>query len=141
MTQREIEVLDAEACWSKLHQQSVGRFVFADKSGPAAIPVNYGLNDEQIVFRVDQASHLRDVLEAAVAFEVDDLHPEEGTGWSVLARGSAREIAAEDVPDLLQQLDQLPKPVARGVHNVWIAVTPTQVTGRRLGAPFVGSLF
>ena len=141
MIQREIEVLDSQACWSKLHEQSVGRFVFSDKSGPAAIPVNYALDNEEIVFRISAASHLRDVLEAPVAFEVDDVHAQEGTGWSVLARGSAREIALEEVPTLVERLEQLPKPIAKGVHNVWVAVTPTQVTGRRLGAPFVGALF
>ena len=141
MTQKEIEILSPEESWTMLGQQTVGRFVYADRSGLAAIPVNYALNKEQIVFRINDASHLREVLQTPCAFEVDDLHPDEGTGWSVLARGQAREVPLEDVPALVTELNKLPHPIVEGTHNVWIALTPNQVTGRRLGAPFVGTVF
>ena len=140
MTQQQIEVLDEAECWSLVATQAVGRFVYKDNAGPAAIPVNFGQLDDHIVFRVGEASHLRDVLANDVAFEVDDLDPREGTGWSVLVRGNAREVSPQDVVDRVKEMQRIPQPVAEGVHNVWIELTPTETTGRRLGAPFVASL-
>ena len=140
MAQREIEALPESECWEQLSGQSVGRFVFSDEKGPGAIPVNYAVADKRVVFRVSRASHLRDVLNSSVAFEVADLHPDEGTGWSVLARGRAIEVPVGDVPGLVKSMPRIPRPVAEGVHNVWIALAVEEVTGRRLGEPFVSAL-
>ncbi len=140
MSQQQIEVLDEMECWSLVRTQTVGRFVYSDDLGPAAIPVNYGQIENKIVFRVGETSHLREVIAGEVAFEVDDLHPEEGTGWSVLVRGRAREVHADEVIDLIRVMQRIPQPLAEGVHNVWIEVTPKQATGRRLGDLFVAAL-
>lgn len=142
MTQKKIEELSIEACLELLAQQEVGRLAFVDDEGPAAVPVNYGLAGGEVVFRIEQGSHLRAVLQPKVAFEVDHVEPEGATGWSVLVRGSAREVEIEQVPDLLKLMGgHPPRPWAEGVHNVWVVITPEKVTGRRLELPFYGAAF
>ena len=142
MTQRVIEDLPEARCFELIRQGGVGRFVFQDTQGPAAVPVNYGLAGKRIVFRVEQRSHLRDMLQGPVAFEVDHTEPESGSGWSVLIRGSGEEVEMEQVPALLKQMGpDFPHPWAEGVHNVWVAITPRMVTGRKLTAPYLAAIF
>ncbi len=142
MTQRVIETLSEAECFDLIRPGGVGRFVFEDDDGPAAVPVNFGLADTRIVFRVEQHSNLRAMLERPIAFEVDHVEPETSLGWSVLVRGSGEEVELEHVPELLRSIgDALPKPWAEGIHNVWVAVTARKVTGRRLAEPYFSSIF
>jgi nitroimidazol reductase NimA-like FMN-containing flavoprotein (pyridoxamine 5'-phosphate oxidase superfamily) len=141
MTQRVITDLSTTESFELLRSMRVGRFVFQDADGPAAVPVNFGVAGEEIVFRVEQRSHLRDVAAGPVAFEVDHIEPESGSGWSVLVRGSAHEVAMERVPALLRLMDgAFPHPWAEGVHNVWVSITARKVTGRRLTVPYVAAI-
>lgn len=142
MTQREIEDLQEDECFRLVKQKGVGRFVFQDSDGPAAVPVNFGLAGEQIVFRVETRSHLREMLQGPVAFEVDHTEPETGEGWSVLIRGTGREVEMDHVPELLHLMrESTPQPWAEGVHNVWVAITARKVTGRRLTIPYFAAIF
>jgi len=142
MTQRAIENLSETECFELLEAATIGRFVFQDADGPAALPVNFSVAGHQILFRTDVGSHLRDVLGAHVAFEVDHGDLESGEGWSVLIRGSAEEYSLEQVHELLHRTHgAVPHPWAEGVHNIWIAVTPAKVTGRRLAARYFAPIF
>jgi nitroimidazol reductase NimA-like FMN-containing flavoprotein (pyridoxamine 5'-phosphate oxidase superfamily) len=142
MTQRVITELSTTESFELLRLKRVGRFVFQDADGPAAVPVNYGVAGDEIVFRVEQRSHLREVLRGPVAFEVDDTEPESGVGWSVLVRGSGHEVAMDRVPALLRLMHEaFPHPWAEGVHNVWVAIAARKVTGRRLTVPYISALF
>lgn len=142
MTQRVIEELSEEECFDLVGQEMVGRFVFQDAEGPAALPVNYGVAGRQIVFRTEAGSHFREVLQGPVAIEVDHTDAETGKGWSVLLRGSAREVDLNDVPELLGQMGAaFPHPWVEGVHNIWIALTPAKVTGRKLTLPYFAAIF
>jgi uncharacterized protein len=142
MTQKQLEALSREECFALLAEGVVGRLVFLDDEGPGAVPVNYGLAGEEVVFRLERGSHLRKVLHPRVAFEVDHVESGAATGWSVLVRGEAREVDLEDVPKFLSVLrGSFPRPWAEGVHSVWVAITPRTVTGRRLEVPFLGALF
>ena len=142
MTQREIEDLAEAECFRLIRQQTVGRFVFQEADGPAAVPVNYGVAGEQVVFRVESRSHLRDMLEGPVAFEVDHAETDTGAGWSVLIRGTGQEVEMDHVPELLHQMgDAIPHPWAEGVHNTWVTITPRKVTGRRLTIPYFAAIF
>jgi nitroimidazol reductase NimA-like FMN-containing flavoprotein (pyridoxamine 5'-phosphate oxidase superfamily) len=142
MTQRSIAELSEDECLDRLTEEVVGRVVFTDSDGPGAVPVNYALAGRDIVFRVALDSHLRSVLEPSVAFEVDHVDPEAGSGWSVLVRGAGREVDPADVPDLLRRMEgHPPHPWAEGVHNVWVVVTARSMTGRHLTAPFYADLF
>jgi hypothetical protein len=75
------------------------------------------------------------VSQPVIGFEVDAVDDEEHTGWSVLVRGRGHEVAIEQVPALLREMHQrYPTPWADGIHNVWLTLVPTVVTGRQLGA-------
>ena len=142
MTQRVIEDLSEAQCFELIKQGGVGRFVFQETQGPAAVPVNFGLAGQKVVFRVEQRSHLRDMLQGPVAFEVDYTELESGSGWSVLIRGTGEEVEIDHVPELLRQMGScLPQPWAEGVHNVWVAITPRKVTGRKLTTPYLAAIF
>lgn len=140
MPQRTLEALSSAECFELIRTQRIGRLVFQDTEGPAAVPVNYGLAGGHIVFRLGAQSHLRDALAGPVAFEVDHADPETKSGWSILIRGSCQE--AESVPELLRQMgDAFPHPWAEGVHNVWVSITPRKITGRRLTGPYFAAIF
>ena len=125
-----------------LAQEVIGRIVFVDDQGPGAVPVNYAVAGDEIIMRVAEDSHLRALIQSPVAFEADHTDAEQTNGWSVLARGSGREIPLEEVPQLLQSLDgSLPRPWAEGVHNTWLAIKVESVTGRRLSGEIHARLF
>ncbi len=142
MTQRNVENLSREECLALLRERNVGRIVFVDDDGPGAVPVNYGVAGEEIVLRVAEDSSLRKLIENPVGFEVDDTNPGEKEGWSVLVRGSGREVPVEDVADLLNLMhERLPRPWAEGIHNHWLAIKILSVTGRRLSGEFHAALY
>ncbi len=142
MSQRVVEELNEAQCFELVRQEVIGRFVFQDAEGPTALPINYGVAGREIVFRTEMGSHFRDVLKGRVAVEVDHTNVETGEGWSVLLRGTGREVDLEEVPGMLRQMGEaFPHPWAEGVHNVWVAVTPDKVTGRRLTLPYFAANF
>lgn len=142
MTQRVIETLSQAECFDLIGDETIGRFVFHDTEGLAALPVNFGLAGEQVIFRTDVGSHLREVLSGPVAFEIDHADPDSGEGWSVLIRGDAEELSLEQVHELLHRTHgTVPHPWAEGVHNIWVAITPGKVTGRRLAAQYFSPIF
>jgi len=142
MTQRAIETLTEAECFELIGEEIVGRFVFQDGEGLAALPVNFGVAGDRIVFRTDAASHMREVLGGPIAFEVDHPAPETGEGWSVLIRGTAEEYSLEQVHELLHSTHgTVPHPWAEGVHNIWIAITPAKVTGRKLAEKYFSPIF
>ena len=142
MTQRDLETLAADDCFDLLRQASIGRLVYVDEEGPVAVPVNYAMAGHEIVIRVEGGTKRAAMGQPMLAFEVDSIDGEDHSGWSVIARGVGREVAIDDVPGLLQRLEaHPPRPWAEGIHNVWLAIAPQSVTGRRLGAARPSLLF
>lgn len=133
MGQRALHELSEADCKALLATCRVGRIVYVDEMGPVAIPVNYGLDGVDVVFRVEPGSKVA-FLEEPIAFEVDRVDEEDCSGWSVLVRGSGSIIPIENVSDLLKRVHtSFPKPWARGVHNIWVRIAPHTITGRLLG--------
>lgn len=134
MTQRELEHLSVEECEELLGQGRVGRLVYQDDLGPVAVPVNYAMAGRDILVRVEGGTKRAAVEQPLLAFEVDHIDDDEHAGWSVIVRGAAAEVPLESVADLFRSEGaRSPAPWAMGVHNVWLRITPTVVTGRRLG--------
>lgn len=133
MAQRSIDDLTREECFQLLRLQHVGRLVYDDEAGPLAIPVNFATAGESVVFRLEPGNAALPLTRPTMAFEVDDLDDSDGSGWSVLVRGSARLVPMDDVPALLREMEAgPPRPWAEGVHSVWVRLTAQAVTGRRL---------
>jgi uncharacterized protein len=135
MSQRRLSPLTVSECFALLNDDEVGRLIFVDDVGPAALPVNYAVDGESIVFRIEHSSK-QFALRAGLAFEVDRINRSLHSGWSVLVRGTAQELTMDEAAALVHRVKSaFPRPWAEGVHNVWMKLTPTEVTGRRLEVP------
>jgi nitroimidazol reductase NimA-like FMN-containing flavoprotein (pyridoxamine 5'-phosphate oxidase superfamily) len=117
-------------CLRLLALARVGRIVYDDGDGPLAVPVNFRMDGEDVLFRVSPTSEMcLHLNNANVAFEVDRLDDFHQTGWSVLIRGLASYVESADLPP---QRAQRPVPWARGLRPVHVRIRPRRITGRRL---------
>lgn len=110
-------------CWHLLAGPAVGRLAVVVDGAPEVYPVNYVVDGETVVYRVDGASRL-DVVdrEPAVCFQIDALDTDRHHGWSVMVKGRARRL-----PDPGAHLP--PGPTA---DTHWVQITPTEVSGRKI---------
>ena len=121
-------------CRTLLGDGGIGRVVFSDPRGPVAFPVNYRMAGDDIVFRTAEMSSLRGAGYAArVSFEVDHIDDAMRQGWSVLATGSAHEVLDAEELRGLEDLDV--EPWAGEDRPVYLRITPTSVSGRRIKVP------
>lgn len=117
-------------CLQLLGLARVGRIVYDDPEGPVALPVNFRMDGDTVLFRVSPASEMCLRLnDATVSFQVDRLDDFHQTGWSVLVRGTSSYVENEDLP---AQTSTRPLPWARGFRPVYVRVRPTRISGRRL---------
>lgn len=101
LTDHAVEALTDSECLDLLQESRVGRVAVSVAALPAIYPVDYRFVDGDIVFLAGTASGARAALEGSVvAFEVDQLDPDGGTGWSVLAVGLARVATDEEAGSL-----------------------------------------
>ncbi len=134
MTQRDITELSHDECLARLREKQVGRLLYADEQGPVAIPVNYAVTEDEIIFRIEGGHKRSAVGQPVLGFEVDQIDGDARAGWSVLARGEGREIELEDVADVLRRISgPPPAPWAVGIHNIWLGIRLQSLSGRRLG--------
>lgn len=131
----DLEVLSEEECRKLLARRNLGRVALTVDDQPEVFPVNYVADDSTIVFRTAEGTKLRESAMRKVAFEIDDWDPATGVGWSVVVKGVAREItgALDHLGVALRALPVIP--LAPGKREYWIAIYPTEVTGRRFRVP------
>ncbi len=142
MTQRELEHLSEEESLALLASMTVGRLVYVDDVGPTAVPVNYALAGRDVIIRVEGGAKQAAMRQPVLTFEVDHIDEESRSGWSVVVRGTGREVEVGGVAPLLRRMEgRFPAPWALGVHNVWLRISTRTVTGRRLAAERTASLF
>jgi uncharacterized protein len=127
------EVLTQQECGVLLIRGLVGRVGFVLGGRPQILPVNYAANDAGVVvFRTSANSILMAVALQPVVFEVDGLDEAHRTGWSVCVHGSAREITEREEPMAARLRASPVIPWAPGHRERWFAITPEEITGRRL---------
>jgi transcriptional regulator with XRE-family HTH domain len=125
--------LDAGECRGYLAAGGIGRFLFMAPWGPAAIPVNFAMLGNDVVFRTGAHTSLADAAQQPrVSFEVDHIDPVLGEGWSVLVSGEASLVTAP--ADLKAAAELGIGPWAGGDRDTYIRVSPRRVTGRRIRA-------
>ncbi|MFJ5837142.1 helix-turn-helix domain-containing protein [Streptomyces shenzhenensis] len=118
-------------CRALLASHGVGRIAVPTSSGPVIVPVNYGVVDEAIVFRTARGATPSLAEGRQVGFEVDHIDDAFSQGWSVLARGTAREVTdPQEQRRLTQRAYSMPW--AGGTRNLWVRIHPFTVTGRRI---------
>jgi nitroimidazol reductase NimA-like FMN-containing flavoprotein (pyridoxamine 5'-phosphate oxidase superfamily) len=109
----------------------VGRVVFHDMAMPAAHPVVYLLDGEEIVFRTWSGHKLvAATVHQVVAFEVDEIDREARTGWSVLGVGQAYEVT--DRRRLADLATRIPSAWVADRDRHVVAIPLQRLTGRRL---------
>jgi len=123
--------LTIDECDALVAPGGVGRFVFVDDRGPAALPVNFRVLDGDIVFRTDSAATLvANALQEEVSFEVDHLDEALSEGWSVLLTGEAHVIVDPVEGERARALGVAPW--AGGERDAYVRLAPRKVTGRRI---------
>jgi nitroimidazol reductase NimA-like FMN-containing flavoprotein (pyridoxamine 5'-phosphate oxidase superfamily) len=115
MTGRVLEEIPIAECRDLLARHTVGRStVTLPGDGPLVVPVNYTSSDNAILFRSGWGAKLRALSARPVILEIDGHDAAGRTGWSVLARGRAREIHTRDahppLPPLARRRTALPRP-------------------------------
>jgi nitroimidazol reductase NimA-like FMN-containing flavoprotein (pyridoxamine 5'-phosphate oxidase superfamily) len=127
---RTMRSLDREDCLALLATQQVGRLAFTRRALPDIVPVNFVLDREDVLIRLEEDSSVaRAVRDAVVAFQVDQLDLTERTGWSVTVVGVAEvdEAAGRDAPPF--------HPWAPGRRDQYVRIHTDRVEGRVLGPP------
>jgi uncharacterized protein len=151
MREKHPEELSVEMCMDLLTRHHFGRVAVNDDGVPVIFPVNYVLHEGDIVFRTGVGTKLDAAYRVAPAtFEIDGLDAKRRMGWSVLARGTVREVRDGEELDRLQGLP-IESEVA-GEDSHLIRLEAGSVTGRRvplsrsiprewLGVPDLGNIW
>jgi uncharacterized protein len=117
-------------CLRLLATGAVGRVVFTDRALPAAHPVTYLLDQEEIVFRTASGAKIAVAsVRNIVAFQVDQIDLDNGRGWSVLGIGQAYEITNPE--RLVTLTPRMPRPWASAAANGHVIGIPLQQLGGR----------
>ena len=83
-----------DECHALLATAQIGRVVLSIDALPAALPVNYRLIDDAIVFRTAPGTKLTAALRhTVVGFELDEIDPATRSGWSALVQRASRKSA------------------------------------------------
>jgi nitroimidazol reductase NimA-like FMN-containing flavoprotein (pyridoxamine 5'-phosphate oxidase superfamily) len=130
--QAECIELSEEECLALLQQERLGRLGFIRKGRPMMLPVNYVCDGEVIVFRSSPGGKQGSVPLRSVAFEIDGVDEDAGTGWSVVVQGHAFEITRAADGRSTQRKALPVAPMAPGDRDHWIEIVPDTITGRRI---------
>jgi uncharacterized protein len=135
---RELRILSRAESLDLLASTSVGRVVITANALPAALPVNYVVDGETVVFRTGAGIKL-DAAErgTVVAFEADHFVDELRMGWSVLVVGVARLVTD---PDDVARADSLAIPTwAEPSSAGYVRVEIGSISGRFLAPVAAGA--
>lgn len=128
----ELTELGREECLRLLAGAIVGRIVFTEAALPAAHPVTYLLDGDEVVFCTGGGGKLAAAtMHRVVAFQADEIDLAGRTGWSVLGIGEAYEVT--DPRRLADLADRLPEPWAENPDGHIVAIPLQRLTGRVLG--------
>jgi nitroimidazol reductase NimA-like FMN-containing flavoprotein (pyridoxamine 5'-phosphate oxidase superfamily) len=132
-TRSSLEAMGDDEATRLLATGGIGRVVFAAERGPVALPVNYQLLDDAIVFRTAAGTSLDAAAgQDPVSFEVDHIDEAASQGWSVLATGRLQRV--EDHGLRRRLLTRCAKSWAGPDRRVLLRVTIRAISGRRIRA-------
>lgn len=135
-TTSHFQAMSREECEQLLAEHHAGRVAWTAGDGPMVLPVSYQVYAGEVSFRTSPYGALSSLIQPTnVAFEIDDIDTEAGTGWSVLVRGRAKAVRSPSVLSALWRLDGV-VPWATGTRNVFIGIELHSISGRRVKAPF-----
>jgi nitroimidazol reductase NimA-like FMN-containing flavoprotein (pyridoxamine 5'-phosphate oxidase superfamily) len=129
--QRALRTLSPAECFGLLEPGGVGRVGFAAADGIMMLPVNFAVTRKTIVFRTAPDTLLAVYADGRVSFQADHLDEALHEGWSVLVHGRAHKVTDEREVKQLEVRTRL-EPWAAGPRDVYVRITPTRISGRRL---------
>jgi nitroimidazol reductase NimA-like FMN-containing flavoprotein (pyridoxamine 5'-phosphate oxidase superfamily) len=129
-----LHMLTPDEARGYLGSRGVGRFLFDGDDGPVALPVNYGVLGDAVIFRTESEGSATTAVrrQQKVSFDVDHLDEALSEGWSVLVTGQASVIT--DVAELASARALGIEPWAGGDRETYIKLTVGTITGRRIRA-------
>lgn len=95
-TPKAVATLSDTECWSYLRSAAVGRLGVTVNGRPEIFPVNHVVHRDSILFRTAQGTKLDACVDQPVAYEVDGFDTATGNAWSVVVKGTARELRERD---------------------------------------------
>ena len=120
-----------EECFALIAPGGVGRFVFLEGRGPVAVPVNFRMLGNDVVFRTEATTSLSTRAgQLRVSFELDHIDEAMSEGWSVLLSGTAHRV--EDPSELVEVAALGIEPWAGGHRDTYYRLRADEVTGRRI---------
>ncbi len=127
-----IEILSPTRCWELLWATNVGRLAVDIAGQPDIFPINYAVDGHSLVFRTRAGTKLAGaVLGGFVALEIDGVDPVTRTVWSVVVKGTAREITRMTERAEAEQLPLIPWVADAELKPEFVRIEPELVTGRR----------
>jgi transcriptional regulator with XRE-family HTH domain len=128
---RVVSKLMPAECRRLIAPGGVGRIALGTISGPVVVPVNFAVLADTVVIRTAEGTVIDGHAGEQVALEADHLDEALCQGWSVLVRGPAHRVAHPAELRRLQE-DAAVWPWAGGEREVYVRITPRQITGRRI---------
>ena len=126
-----LQTLSPVECLDLLEPGGVGRVAFYSAGEIMILPVNFAMTRKSIVFRTAPDTLLAVYAEARVSFEADHLDDALHEGWSVLVHGHAHKVTDERDVRHLEDRTHV-EPWAAGARDVYVRITPTRISGRRI---------
>lgn len=123
-----VSILSETECWNLLSSASLGRLVTSVDGQPEVFPVNFVVQHRSVLFRTAEGTKLvSTAINNNVLFEADDHNAAEG--WSVILKGTARLLRADEEVDEAERAQLLPWTATVKQH--YVRIRPLNVTGRR----------
>ncbi|MEU4924305.1 pyridoxamine 5'-phosphate oxidase family protein [Streptomyces parvus] len=126
--------LDEATCWARLGDHGVGRVALTLEDGPVVLPVNYQVQDGEVMFSTGDDSPLAAAADTEIAFEADYFDDAFSRGWSVLIVGTVRPVADDDASQQLREA-AFSTPWAGQEREHVMLLGARRITGRRILVP------
>lgn len=125
-----LEVLERAECLRLLGAGETGRIGVLEGGHPLILPVNYGIDGDDVVLRSNEGSKVDAARGGPACFEIDGTDPDRRAGWSVVVRGRLEVVTALDSV-LRDRIGALADPWI-GERSHLLRLRSTAITGRRL---------
>lgn len=119
----EIRPLSARNCPGLLATQDVGRPAFSEHAMPAIRPVDFSLDDGDVVIRTGPDGSMGRLTGEVVAFEVDHIDSRSRTGWSVSVLREVQPVTGID--ELVRLADPGRRPWPAGDRSRFLRIPVT----------------
>jgi hypothetical protein len=126
-----VEKLSIDECLGLLASRDLGRVALVIGDQPEIFPVNYSIDQSIVVFRVAPGTKPSLTTNRRIAFEVDELDSQAGIAWSVMVKGLALDVTTSKDPFTAFLRTAGVRPAAPGARPLWIAIYPSEISGRR----------